>query len=341
MEPLCMIKVLIVDDSAITRSLLTQILEKSSKFEIVGFAFNGKDAISLTKIHHPDVIIMDVKMPIMNGLEATKIIMNECPTAILIFTTEDVARIGYSAIEAGAIDILPKPDMEQMDARFFNLFLQKIESASKANIKNKILQQKTNLRNNNQKFDVICIGASTGGPVAVQKVLQSISTKVTAPILITQHIDKSFDYSYAHWLNDSCNFNVQLACDGIVPLPGNVYIAPAEKHLIVAHGAGGKSILRLVDDEPVHFLKPAVDKLFFSAAQIFRSNCLGVVLTGMGKDGAEGCVSILENGGYTIAQSESSCVIYGMPKAAIEINGISKILNLDEIGSFINSFFDV
>lgn len=328
-----MIKILIVDDSSITRALLLQILRKNPEFQVIGMAFNGNDAVALTKLHNPDVIIMDINMPEMDGFEATKIIMKENPTPILIFTSEDVVRIGYAAIEAGAIDILAKPDMEQMDARFISLFLQKIESAAKANIKNKIQEEESFVKNKKQQFDIICIGASTGGPVAVQKVLQDLPSDIPVPILVTQHIDKNFDKHYVQWLNDSCNTKVQLASDGIIPMPGNVYVAPAEKHLTVCHVSGGKSVIRLTDDPPLHFLRPAVDKLFSSVAKIFKSRCLGVLLTGMGKDGAQGCVDILKNGGYTIAESERTCVIYGMPKVAVEIGGISTVLDIDEIAN--------
>lgn len=333
-----MIKILIVDDSAIIRMMLKQIIAKSDELEVIGEANNGQVAVELTKNLHPDVIIMDIYMPVMDGLEATRQIMKDCPTAILVFTTEDVARIGFKAIEAGAVDILPKPELEQLDSRFSKLFLQKIASVSDANLTRKFSSSNFQPESSGQIFNIVCIGASTGGPIAVQTVLKSIPKDFKVPILITQHIDESFDNHYASWLSESSEIDVTLASDGIIPLPGHAYVAPADKHLVVSPTASGLGVLRLTDDPPVHFLRPAVDPLFSSAAKVYKSTCLAVLLTGMGKDGAVGCAEIRKEGGFTIAESEKTCVVYGMPRAAIESNAISRILDLNEIGPLVVSF---
>ena len=333
------VKILIVDDSPITRNLLLQILQKNPNFEVVGMAFNGKDAISMAKLYSPDVIIMDVNLPILDGLEATKIIMSECPTGILIFTTADVARIAYSAIEAGAIDILAKPEIEQIDARFNSLFLQKVESTANAKIHNKNISLENKSKNQTFKYDVVCIGASVGGTMAVQKILQELPVNFPVPILISLQIDKDFDVHYVQWLKESCKIKIQLASDGIIPLPGTAYVAPAQKHLTVSYIAGKKSVLRLVEDESNVFY-PSVDKLFSSVADVYKNKSLGIILSGIGKDGAQGCVDILKNGGCTIAESDESSEVFGTPKIALEKGGVTQVLSLDNISSEIMKFFE-
>ena len=332
-------KILIVDDSPITRNLLLQILQKNPNFEVVGMAFNGKDAVSMAKLHSPDVIIMDVNLPILDGLEATKIIMSECPTGILIFTTADVARIAYNAIEAGAIDILAKPEIEQIDARFSSLFLQKVESIANLKIHNKNNSIDNKSKNQTYKYDVICIGASVGGSMAVQKILQDLPMNFPVPILISQQIDKNFDVHYVQWLKESCKIKIELASDGIIPLPGIAYVAPAQKHLTVSYIAGKKSVLRLVDDESNIFY-PSVDKLFSTVADVYKNKSLGIILSGIGKDGAQGCVDIFSQGGYTIAESDESSEVFGTPKVALEKGGVTRVLFLDNISSEIMKFFE-
>ena len=333
------VRILIVDSSPITRNLLLQILQKNPNFEVVGMAFNGKDAISMAKLHLPDVIIMDVNLPILDGLEATKIIMSECPTGILIFTTADVARIAYSAIEAGAIDILAKPEIEQIDARFSSLFLQKVESTANAKIHNKNISLENKSKNQTFKYDVVCIGASVGGTMAVQKILQDLPVNFPVPILISLQIDKDFDVHYVQWLKESCKIKIQLASDGIIPLPGTAYVSPAQKHLTVSHIAGKKSVLRLVDDD-FDIFYPSVDKLFSSVANVYKDKSLGIILSGIGKDGAQGCVDIFSQGGYTIAESDDTSEVFGTPKVALEFGGVSKVLCLDKISSELLKFFE-
>ena len=332
-----MIKVLIVDDSMVACALVKQMIATSDKFEVVGTAHDGKESIEKTKELKPDVVIMDINMPEMDGIEATKIIMKECPTAILVFTTEDVARVGYTAIEAGAVDILPKPDFEQLDDRFTSLFLHKIESAAGALLErnydngNLDASEKTN-----QKFKIVCIGTSTGGPVAVQTLLKDFPEDFPLPILITQHIEVGFDTHYVSWLSSCLKLKVSLATDGEVPMPGHVYVAPADKHLVISPSANG-GILRLSDEPPLFFLRPAVDMMFKSGAQVYKNECLAVLLTGMGRDGADGAKVVKDNGGFVICESEETCVVFGMSKSAIELGAASRVLPIDKIGKLVLS----
>lgn len=333
-----MIKVLIVDDSAVIRTMVKQILLRSSEIEVVGEAGDGEKAVHEARILKPDVIIMDINMPTMDGLEATKQIMKNTPTAILMFTTEDVARVGYRALEYGAVDIIPKPDLSKVTSVFYSFFLTKIISVAGAKTRSSPAVKKYEIPHTSSNYEVFCIGASTGGPVAVQKVLKGLSANFPVPILIAQHIDKSFDFHYASWLSETSGIPVKLANDGESPVPGQAYVAPADKHMIVEKsGSDGKAVLRLTLDPPVHFLRPAVDKLFFSASEVYGKKCIAVLLTGMGKDGAEGCRIIKLSGGYTIAESEETCVVFGMPKAAIDAGAITEIVDLHDICTRVSS----
>ena len=351
-----MIRVLVVDDSAVIRTLLKRSLAKDPRIEIVGEAYDGQGAIEQNRLLKPDVITMDIYMPVMDGIEATKRIMQEQPAAIMIFSTEDSARMGYAALEAGAVDMLKKPDLTHFSPDFYRSFIERIVAVTERGHKSPVFAKRIS---GTSPFtrpveavsarreaapavtapvggkDLLVIGASTGGPVAVQNVLAKIGRDFPYPILITQHIDSAFDRHYASWLADTTGMNVTLAQDNGVVVPGTVYIAPANYHLTVAARSASGYITKLVDEPPLNFLRPAVDYLFTSAAKVAGSHCIAVLLTGMGRDGANGCVDIYKNGGYTIAEAEETCVVFGMPKAAIDLGAASSVLPLYEIAPYV------
>ena len=348
-----MIRVLVVDDSAVIRTLLKRSLAKDPRIEIVGEAYDGQGAIEQNRLLKPDVITMDIYMPVMDGIEATKRIMQESPAAIMIFSTEDSARMGYAALEAGAVDMLKKPDLTHFSPDFYRSFIERIVAVTERGHKSPVFAKRTGGASPFAKpvivppvqrevapapvggKDLLVIGASTGGPVAVQNVLAKIGRDFPYPILITQHIDSAFDKHYASWLADTTGMNVTLAQDGGIVVPGTVYIAPANYHLTVGVRSASGYITKLVDDPPVNYLRPAVDYLFTSAAKVAGSRCIAVLLTGMGRDGANGCVDIHKNGGFTIAEAEETCVVFGMPKAAIDLGAASSVLPLYEIAPYV------
>ena len=185
-------------------------------------------------------------------------------------------------------------------------------------------------------FKILCIGASTGGPSAVQEVLQGLGKNFPLPILYTQHLDVGSDDKMAKWFSDTCpDLPMTLAKDGEIAEAGHAYLAPAEKHLVIDYVKGGKPVLHLSDEEPERFLRPAVNKLFRSAAKHYGADCLAVLMTGMGADGAEGCKEIVGAGGYTICEDESTCKVFGMPAAAIKMNAASKVLPRGKIADAI------
>ena len=348
-----MIRVLVVDDSAVIRTLLKRSLAKDPRIEIVGEAYDGQGAIEQNRLLKPDVITMDIYMPVMDGIEATKRIMQESPAAIMIFSTEDSARMGYAALEAGAVDMLKKPDLTHFSPDFYRSFIERIVAVTERGHKSPVFAKRIgDVSPFSQpagmppvrrpvspeaigRKDLLVIGASTGGPVAVQTVLSKIGRDFPYPILVTQHIDSAFDRHYASWLADTTGMNVTLAQDNGVVVPGTVYVAPANYHLTVGSRTASGYVTKLVNDPPINYLRPAVDYLFKSAARVAGDHCIAVLLTGMGRDGANGCVDIHKNGGYTIAESEETCVVFGMPKAAIDLGAASSVLPLYEIAPYV------
>lgn len=332
-----MIRVLIVDDSVVIRRLLRGILDKDSRFEVVGEAANGVAAQMQNRLLNPDIIIMDIYMPLTDGIEATRLIMKEKPVPIVLFSTEDTARMGYKALEAGALDMAKKPDNTVQPDRYFKIFKDRLAVLAKHSRDS--ISGETSvpaIAKTGGSWQALLIGASTGGPVAVQKVLSGLKKTFPVPILVTQHIDSSFDAHYAEWLEETTGMPVALAVNGALLEPGHVYVAPANKHLCISPQTDSASVFAaLTDDPPVHFLKPAVDPLFESGARILKDRCLAVLLTGMGNDGAAGCKKIVDAGGYTICQNEESCVVYGMPGAAVSMGGASAVLSLKDIAPFL------
>jgi len=338
-------KVLIVDDSILIRGMIKSLIESLEGFSVAGEAANGKKAIEMIKICTPDIVLMDINMPEMDGIMATEIIMKTTPLPIIIFTSEDVAEVGYQALNKGAMEIIPKPDINQMNNKEFR---QGFETILKHVVKFgrfKINLSRTTEKNySNDHFSkeglapvnsqaprknhckLVVIGASTGGPTAVRTVLSGLPADFPVPIILTQHIEIGFDKGYAEWLNDATSLFVRVARKHDHLIPGEVLVAPATHHLICRDGDV------LWDDGPrIDNQKPSVNKMFTTAAQIYGNALIGILLTGMGKDGAIGCKDITIKGGKTLVQDKESSMIFGMPKAAIELKAATQILPLEDI----------
>ncbi len=347
-----MIKVLVVDDSAIVRAILGQVLGDDRRFEVCGFAENGKIAVELNEEHSPDLIVMDLNMPKMDGIQATRKIMETSSPAIIIYTTEDKARVSFECLEAGALLVQQKPNLATLSRSKIEVFCEELavialEHARQTGFSTREPRHEKFIGelsiqdmedSPNQKFSLLAMGASTGGPIAIQTVLSRLAARFPLPIVITQHIDSIFDSQFASWLSDSTGKDVKLAENNEILKAGKVYIAPAGRHLCITKSASGELKTLLDDSEPLHYLKPAVDKMFFSCAKNLQKKCLAVLLTGMGSDGAEGLKAIKDAGGYTITESSETCVIYGMPKAANDLNAQVKCCSLYEIPVILNHY---
>lgn len=320
------IKVLIADDSAIIRAMLEQQFSAQTDFEVVSSVSTGKKALLAAKEKSPDLIICDGDMPDMDGIEFCTQFCPSSAVPVVVFSEDSLYE--ERALAAGARLFQLKPKLSSYKKEFFIPFLTQIRSVAKTYMESRQNQISENPKQNMPGFKVVCIGASTGGPTAVQTVLSNLGEGFPLPVLYVQHIEIGDDKKMAYWFNQTCpNIHVELAEDGMEAKPGNVYMAPADVHLVIDYvNEKGNPVLKLSAESKEHFLRPAVNKLFRSAAEKYGSQVLAVLMTGMGRDGAEGCKMIVDAGGYTIAEDKSSCAVFGMPAAAIELNAAREVL---------------
>ena len=318
----------IVDDSAISRGIFEKALKATGRFEIVASLSNGRKAVDFCRENEVDFVLTDYDMPEMNGVETTKILAREMGIAVCVYS--ESRNIKADALDAGAVLFELKPDFSSYNSQSLTNFIEQILSSLK-DVTPRCCCNSSENKNENERskggFEVLCIGASTGGPTAVKEVLSGLGKNFPLPILYVQHIDNESDKKMVDWFNSCCpNFKMSLAKNGEIAQKGHVYMAPADTHLIIDYITDdGKIILKLSDEAPERFLKPAVNKLFRSAAKFFNKNCLAILLTGMGRDGAEGCKEIVDKGGYTIVEDKSTCAVFGMPQAAIELGGATRV----------------
>lgn len=331
------IKVLCVDDSALIRDLLSEIINSQPDMEVVAVAPDPLVARDLIKRHNPDVLTLDVEMPRMDGLDFLERLMRLRPMPVLMVSslTQAGSEVTLRALELGAVDFVAKPALGirngMMD--YANDIAEKIRAAAKSRPRQARRSEATARPTLKAPLvsseKLIIIGASTGGTEAIRAVLEPLPANSPA-ILITQHMPGGFTRSFAERLDRLCQISVKEATDGERVLPGHAYIAPGESHLKLAR-SGANYVARLDDGPPVNRHRPSVDVLFHSASTQAGRNAIGVILTGMGKDGAAGLLEMRQAGSATLAQDEASCVVFGMPREAIALGGASEVLGLDDI----------
>ena len=343
------IKVLVIDDSALIRSLLTEIINSQRDMEVIGAAPDPLIARDMIKQLNPDVLTLDVEMPKMDGLDFLEKLMRLRPMPVVMVSTltERGSEITMRALELGAIDFVTKPKMSISDGmrEYTDIIADKIRAASQARIaslprhhssSNGVVAP-TPLRNplvSSEKL--LIIGASTGGTEAIKSFLLQMPSDCPG-ILITQHMPAGFTKSFANRLDSLCQISVKEAAGGERILPGHAYIAPGDKHLLLAR-SGANYVTQLSDDPPVNRHKPSVDVLFESAAEYAGKNVIGVILTGMGKDGAVGMAQMRNAGSYNFAQNEESCVVYGMPKEAVAHGGVDEVAHLNDLPKLVLNY---
>lgn len=343
------IKVLVIDDSALIRSLLTEIINSQRDMEVVGTAPDPLIAREMIKQLNPDVLTLDVEMPKMDGLDFLEKLMRLRPMPVVMVSTltERGSEITMRALELGAIDFVTKPKMSISDGmrEYTDLIADKIRAASQARIASLPRHSASStgnappvpLRNpliSSEKL--LIIGASTGGTEAIKSFLLQMPSDCPG-ILITQHMPAGFTKSFANRLNSLCQISVKEAEGGERILPGHAYIAPGDKHLLLAR-SGANYVTQLSDEPPVNRHKPSVDVLFDSAATFAGKNVIGVILTGMGKDGAVGMAQMKNAGAYNFAQNEESCVVYGMPKEAVAHGGVDEVAHLNDLPKLVLNY---
>ena len=327
-----MIRVLIADDSAVSQQLLRQMIEADPELRVVGWAKNGQEAVQAVAWAKPDVITMDIHMPVMDGLEATRRIMESTPVPIVVVSgvsDREEPRLSFRALEAGALTTLARPpgpgnaDHEQAG----RVLISTLKTMAGVRVIRRWTARPAVARavavggGEGNDIRIIAVGASTGGPVALQTLLKHLP-EMPVPMAVVQHISAGFCEGFVEWLGQSTGKTVRLATDGLLLQPGHIYVAPDGRHLELAAGP----IARLTFGSPDAGLRPSVKQLFQSVARVWRHRAAAVLLTGMGEDGAEEMRLLKDLGALTIAQDEESCVVFGMPGAAVKRQGARFVL---------------
>lgn len=341
------IRVLVVEDSLTVRKRLCDVLSGDPELEVVAEAADGKEAIRLCQSLRPDVVSMDMMLPIMSGLGATEYIMAHCPTPIVVVsasTNRGELFKTYEALAAGAVDVLEKPRGDEPDGHWERHYLATVKLVSRIRV---ITHPRARMgffgppRNaaspspppapsfSRQRYEVVLIGASTGGPGAILEVLRALPLPFPLPVLFVLHIGEPFGVAFAEWLDGQTGLRVTYARDGdlVRTKAGQVIMAPPDSHLEIK---GGR--LRLTKDPLRHSCRPSVDTLFESAAREYGPAVAAALLTGMGRDGAAGLLEVRRRGGFTVAQDEVTSVVYGMPREAVLLGAVDRELPLAEIG---------
>lgn len=349
------IRVLIVEDTLVGQNLLKGILNEDPRFEVIGIAQNGQQAVEFVGKDPPDVVSMDMYMPVMDGVEATRLIMRNTPVPIVIvssFYTVSEIQMSFNILEAGALTILPKPfgpghpEFIQTARNYRNTL--KMMSAVKVVPRNSPLQRARNtqleraripatrpshaaedkhLKKGDSLYKIIAIGASAGGPQAVQEILKGLPKNLPIPVLIVQHIDFNFAAGYCDWLNTASNLPVHIARDNEHLLPGHAYLPPGDHHL----GLQCEGVASVSKQPPEKGLRPAVSVLFKQVHTVYGKNSICILLSGMGTDGAAELKILHDAGSLTIAQDTQSALVHGMPGEAIRLGGAEFVLSPEEI----------
>jgi two-component system, chemotaxis family, protein-glutamate methylesterase/glutaminase len=343
-----MIKVLIVDDSEVARELIEHVLSADPEIEVIGQAHNGADAIAMLAHLRPDVVTMDIQMPGMDGFEATHRIMTEHPIPVIIVTASmdpktDAAN--FRVLEAGALAILLKPPGfgHPDHARAAAELVQTVKLMSEvkvvrrsARLESFRLQAQLKEEARSARFRIVAIGASTGGPVVIQRILSSLPGDYPLPLLVVQHMTDEFIGGFAEWLDNSCAIRVKLAVQGEPVCSGTAYVAPGGVEMGVDEGGR----ITLTPCKAGQFLCPSAGHLFHVMAQRFSRHAVGILLTGMGSDGAQGLKEMQEKGALTIAQDQESCVVFGMPGEAVKLRAAQHVLAPEKIVAMLHAVAD-
>ena len=339
------VRVLVCDDSSLCRDLIEDALRRDEDLKVVGMCSNGHEAVAMARELKPDVITMDVEMPVMGGLEAVERIMASNPTPILVLTADpsgQKAKLTYRALELGALALQVKPSVDAdyeswALAREVKLLstvkvIRHVRQARGAPARSKSKKHSATVPSEEAlpidgELELVAIGCSTGGPMVLHRIVHDLPKDFAVPVVIVQHINPSFAESLANWLSAASKLSIKLAEDGDLLRPGQVLIAPPGMHLVTP--TKGRVALRQGEPRDGHL--PSVTMLMESVARVYGPRALGVLLTGMGADGAEGLFAMKRAGARTLAQSQESCVVFGMPSAAVQLGAVDALVHSDDM----------
>ncbi len=352
-----MINVIVVDDSAFMRKSISIMLESDKNIKVIATARDGEEGYNLTKKLHPDLVTMDIEMPKMDGLTALQKIMHDCPVPVIMVSslTSEGAELTIKAFEYGALDFIPK-ELSYINVNIIKIkedLIRKVKEIVRQNSVRERLKRLQKLRGpskleinlSNAKYlprigyKAVTIGISTGGPLSLQKVIPQLSKKINCPIFIVQHMPPKFTKSLADRLNSMSELEVKEAENKEAVRDGVVYIAPGGLHMTIDRNNLGTFFVSISKEPSSSLYRPSVDVMIDSVVDGYGKNTLGIIMTGMGKDGLEGIGKMKQTGGYCIAQDEESSVVYGMPKAVTEAGFADVIAPLDKISEIINKAF--
>lgn len=334
------LKILIVDDSAFMRLLVSDLLSEGTEMEVIGTAINGLEAVQKTISLSPDVVLLDLHMAEYDGLYAVKEIMEKCPTPILILSSvgnTDLEPV-FDALKNGAVDYMNKPDRNKSKMREIqSSLISKIKSTARAkptSLPQTISKTKFQPRRKKSNYDIIAIGASTGGPSAIERIISNLPADFDIPILICQHMPVAFIPPFVNRLNTLTPLNVVSGALNMLPSAGSITFCPGHANLILKRHEN-RVVIDFTDKKYPEYNNPSINAMMESVAEMYGKSSVGVILTGMGKDGVNGMKAIKNAGGFTIAQNMESSVIYGMPKAAVQQKVVDISLDIKEISGYL------
>jgi two-component system chemotaxis response regulator CheB len=342
-----MINILIVDDSETEIMILKELFSKEKDFRVIGIAKNGKEAIRLAEFLKPNLITMDIQMPIMDGIEAIRMIMSHHPIPIVVISSKlnDASlKATFQAFEAGALSVLEKPG--NISSPSFKNEKRKIIDTLRSMAEIKVIKRRfyakdkkplifpKSVSETNNVYELIVIGSSVGGPQALKNILEKLPSNFPIPIVIVQHMAQGFIHGFAKWLNENTKLNVKPAKNNDILKKGHVYFAPDNFHLEIARSQDAL-IAKLIKGKPITGFCPSITALFQSVAKACGKNTIGILLTGMGSDGAKGMVELKQANAHTFIQDKESAVVFGMAGVAQSLGAVDKIIELDQIADYL------